>query len=40
MIVNSGKFQAIIFDEHKVNHTNQIIKSTRKKLKRYQKLSF
>ena len=25
MIVNPGKFQAIIFDKHKGNNTNQII---------------
>ena len=25
MIVNPGKFQAMIFDKHKVNHTNQIV---------------
>ena len=25
MIVNPGKFQAVIFNRHKINHTNQII---------------
>ena len=34
MIVNPGKFQAIIFDKLKVNYSNQIIK-----IDRYQKLN-
>ena len=30
MIVNPGKIQAIIFDQHKGNHTNQIINIDKK----------
>ena len=33
MIVNPGKFQAIIFDKHKGNHTNQIINIDQKEIK-------
>ena len=33
MIVNLGKFQAIIFDKHKGNHTNQIINIDQKETK-------
>ena len=40
MIVNSGKFQAIIFDKHKVNHTNQIINIDQKEIKVISKVKF
>ena len=33
MIVNPGKFQAIIFDKHRGNHTNQIININQKEIK-------
>ena len=33
MIVNPGKFQAIIFDKHKGNHTNRIINISQKEIK-------
>ena len=33
MIVNPGKFQAIIFDEHKGNHTNRTINISQKEIK-------
>ena len=33
IIVNPGKFQAIIFDKHKGNHTNQIININQKEIK-------
>ena len=33
MILNPGKFQAIIFDKHKGNHTNQIINIFQKEVK-------
>ena len=33
MIVSPGKFQAIIFDKHKENHTNPIININQKKIK-------
>ena len=33
MIVNRGKFQAIIFNKHKGNHTNQIINIDQKEIK-------
>ena len=33
MIVNPAKFQAIIFDKHKWNHTNQIININQKEIK-------
>ena len=39
MIVNPGKFQALIFDKREGNPTNHII-NIWKKLKRYQKLNF
>ena len=38
MIVNPGKFQAIIFDEHKGNHTNQIINIDQKEIKAVSKV--
>ena len=38
MIVNPGKFQAIIFDKHKGNHTNQIINIDQKKIKAVSKV--
>ena len=31
--MNPGKFQAIIFDKHKGNHTNQIINIDQKEIK-------
>ena len=40
MIVNPGKFQWIIYNKQKRNHTNQIINIVQKKLKWYQKLNF
>ena len=40
MIVNQDKFQAIMIDKHKGNHTNQVVNIDQKKLKRYQKLNF
>ena len=33
MIVNPGKFQAIISDKHKGNHTNRIININQKEMK-------
>ena len=33
MIVNPGKFQAIILDKHRGNHTNQIININQKEIK-------
>ena len=33
MIVNPGKFQAIIFEKHKANHTNQITNIDQKGIK-------
>ena len=33
MIVNPGKFQEIIFDKHKGNHTNRIINTNQKETK-------
>ena len=33
MIVNPSKFQTIIFDKHKQNHTNQIINIDQKEIK-------
>ena len=33
MIVNPGKFQAIIFDKHRGNNTNQIININQKEIK-------
>ena len=33
MIVNPGKFQAIIFDKHKGNHTNRTININQKEIK-------
>ena len=33
MIMNLGKFQAIIFDKHKGNHTNTTININQKKIK-------
>ena len=33
MIVNPGKFQAIIFDKHKENHTKQMISKVSKCIK-------
>ena len=33
MIVNPGKFQAIIFDKHKGNHTNRTINISQKEIK-------
>ena len=33
MIVNPGKFQAIIFDKHKGNRTNRIININQKEIK-------
>ena len=33
MIVNSGKFEAIIFDKHKGNHTNRTININQKEIK-------
>ena len=33
MIVNPGKFKAIIFDKRKGNHTNQIININQKEIK-------
>ena len=38
MIVNPGKFQAIIFDKHKGNHTNQIINIDHKEIKAVSKI--
>ena len=38
MIVNPGKFQAIIFDKHKGNHTNQIINIDQKEIKAVSKV--
>ena len=38
MIVNSGKFQALIFDKHKGNHTSQIINIDQKKIKAVSKV--
>ena len=38
MIVNSGKFQVIIFDKHKENHTSQIINIDQKKIKAVSKV--
>ena len=38
MIVNLGKFQAIIFHKHKGNHTNQIINIDQKKVKTVSKV--
>ena len=32
MIVNPGKFQAIIFNKHKGNHTNRIININQKEI--------
>ena len=40
MIVNPGKFQAVIFDKRKGNHTYQIINIDYKEIKRFQKLNF
>ena len=36
MIVNPGKFQAIIFDKHKGNHTNRTINMNQKEIIPYQ----
>ena len=38
MIVNPGKFKAIIFDTHKRNHTNQIINIDQKEIKAVSKV--
>ena len=38
MIVNPGKFQAIIFDKHKGNHTSQIINVDQKEIKAVSKV--
>ena len=38
MIVNPGKFQAIIFDKHKGNHTNQITNIDQKEIKAVSKV--
>ena len=38
MIVNSGKFQAIIFDKHKGNHTSQTINIDQKEIKAVSKV--
>ena len=38
MIVNPGKFQAIIIDKHKRNHTNQIINIDQKEIKAVSKV--
>ena len=38
MIVNPGKFQAIVFDNHKGNHTNQIINIDQKEIKAVSKV--
>ena len=38
MIVNPGKFQAIIFDNHKGNYTNQIINIDQKEIKAVSKV--
>ena len=40
MIVKSGKFQAIIYDKHKENHTNQIINIDQKEIKAVSKVKF
>ena len=40
MIVNPGKFQAIIFDKHKRIHTNQIINIDQKEIKAESKVNF
>ena len=33
MIVNPGKFQAIVFDKHEGNHTNLVININQKETK-------
>ena len=38
MIVNPGKFQAIIFDKHKGNHTNRTININQKEIKAVAKI--
>ena len=38
MAVNPGKFQAIIIDKHKGNHTNQIINIDQKEIKAVSKV--
>ena len=38
MIVNPGKFKAIIFDKRKGNHTNQIININQKEIKAVSKV--
>ena len=38
MTVKSGKFQAIIYDKHKGNHTNQIINIDQKEIKAVSKV--
>ena len=38
MIVNPGKFQAIIFDKHKGNYTNQNISIEQKEIKAVSKV--
>ena len=40
MIVNPGKFQAIIFHKHKENHTNRIININQKEIKAVAKFKF
>ena len=39
-IVNTGKFQVIIFDKRKGNPANQIINIDQKEIQGYQKLNF
>ena len=38
MIVKPGKFQTIIFDKHKQNHTKQIINVDQKEIKEVSKV--
>ena len=38
MIANAGKFQVIIFDKQKRNHTKQIIKNYQKEIKAVSKV--